>query len=286
MYKNIKTIGVVGSGIMGTGIAQLLASNRMNVLLCDVNIDFVKRAKENILRSLQRQVKKGRLQCDEVESILSLIRATNKFSDFHEADLVIEAATENEEIKKDIFKSLDLVTDEHSILSSNTSSIAINKLAAVTKRPGKVLGIHFMNPAPVISGVEIVKGRFTSEETIEAANEFIKGIGKIPILSKDSPGFVINRILFPMINEAIFALHEGVSSKEEIDNGMKLCCNFPIGPLKLADMIGLDTVLAILNTLYEGFCDKKYYPCSLLKELVASGSLGMKSGSGFFNYGE
>jgi len=280
----IKKVGIVGAGLMGTGIAQLFASKGFQVLLSDVDLRICERSRSIIAKNFQKQLEKGRCSAADIESWMSSITISQDLSALGDADIVIEAIIEDEAKKHATFKALDLVMKQDAILASNTSSISITGLGTVTARPDKVIGMHFMNPAPVMSGVEVVKGLTTSDETVNIITSLVGRLDKIAILVNDKPGFVVNRILFPMLNEAMFALYEGVSTRESIDNGMKLCCNLPIGPLALADMIGLDTVLAILNTLHVGFGDDKYKPCPLLKECFDQGQLGKKTGKGFFEY--
>lgn len=280
----IKKVGIVGAGQMGSGITQVFVEKGFAVVLCDVDAKKCDMAKHNIAKGLQKLLDRGRICVADLEKALSLIKLTDEIEDLLDVDFVVESVSEDEALKKDVFKKLSRLTRDDVVLSSNTSSISITSIAAITERPDKVVGLHFMNPAPIMGGIEIIKGLLTSEKTLQIIRTLASQLNKTAIIANDRPGFIVNRILFPMLNEAMFALYEGVSTKEEIDNGMKLCCNLPIGPLALADMIGLDTVLAILNTLYLGFCDTKYRPCPLLKEFVEAGWLGKKSGKGFFEY--
>jgi 3-hydroxybutyryl-CoA dehydrogenase len=279
-----KNIGVIGAGIMGSGIAQVCALSGRDVLLVDVSTAAIERGINAITSSLDRVVAKGRLAQAEKEAALARIKPSTNYSDLANCDAVIEAATENEALKLDILKRIDAVVRPDAIIATNTSSISITKLASAVTHPERFIGMHFFNPVPVLELVELIPGLATSGPTTERARALATGIGKAPIVVKNSPGFAVNRILCPMINEAIFVLQEGLASAEDIDAGMKLGCSQPIGPLALADLIGLDTLLSVLETFYTGFNDSKYRPAPLLREMVDSGRLGRKSGRGFYTY--
>lgn len=280
----IEKIAVIGAGQMGNGIAQVMAQSGVNVILNDIRDDIVQKGIDVISKRLSRDVDKGRKTEEEKEAILERIQPSSNLEDTRDVQLVIEAATENLEIKKKIFKQLDEIVQNEAILVSNTSSISITEIAAVTKRSELVIGMHFFNPVPVMKLVEIIRGLATIDETYETIQLLTKKIGKVPVAVKDFPGFAANRILVPMINEAIYCVYEGVSSIEDIDNVMKLGMNHPMGPLQLADFIGLDTILAIMEVLYEGYGDPKYRPCPLLRQHVKAGWLGKKAGRGFYTY--
>ena len=280
----IEKIGVVGAGQMGAGIAQVAAMNGFSVILNDVKDVFLDRAMERIQKSLSTLVRKERISEEQKKATVERIQTTREIKPFDAADFVVEAVIENQDLKLEVFKQLDEHCRSNVILASNTSSIPITRIAAATKRPSEVIGMHFMNPVPLMKLVEIIQGLATSEETFETTKGLAVKLKKIPVAANDSPGFISNRILLPMINEAIFALHEGVGTAEAIDSVMKLGMNHPMGPLELADLIGLDTCLSILEVLHEGFGDSKYRPCPLLKKYVDAGYLGRKTGRGFYAY--
>jgi len=280
----IKSIGVVGAGQMGRGIAQVAAQKGLDVMLLDASPELAQKGKARIASDLEKLVAKSRLLPDEREEILARIKPTGSYGDLQSVDFAVEAATENQNLKQQIFIELDKNTKPGAILASNTSSISITLLSSSTKRPDRVIGMHFMNPVPVMKLVEIIRGIATSDETFEETRALAVAMSKTAVEVNDAPGFVSNRVLMPMINEAIFALYEGVASREAIDEVMKLGMNHPMGPLQLADFIGLDVCLAIMNVLYDGFSDSKYRPCPLLKKYVDAGWLGRKSGRGFYEY--
>jgi 3-hydroxybutyryl-CoA dehydrogenase len=280
----IKRFGVIGSGQMGNGIAQVAAASGLEVLMSDIQEEFVQKGKATIAKNLKRGVEKGKLDGAVAETILERIKTTIRLEDMKDIDFIVEAAVEREDLKFKIFRDLDTICPAHVVLATNTSSIPIGRIAAQTGRPDKVIGMHFMNPVPVMQLVEVIRGLATSEETFRLTWSLCKMFGKTPAEANDYPGFIANRILMPMINEAIFCLYHGVGTAEDIDTVMKLGMNHPIGPLALADLIGLDTCLAIMETLYDGFKDSKYRPCPLLRKYVESGRLGRKSGRGIFNY--
>lgn len=280
----ITKIMVIGAGQMGSGIAQVAAQAGFNVYLQDIKQEFVDRGLMNIEKILIKDVTKGKKTEADKATILGRITGSLNLEDAANCDLVIEAAVESLTVKKDIFRALDEVAPAHTILASNTSSLPITELAATTKRPKQVIGMHFMNPVPVMKAVEIIRGLETSDEVYQLIEALSIQMGKEPVEVNDGPGFVSNRVLMPMINEAVFCLQEGVGTKEAIDKVMKLGTNQPMGPLTLADLIGLDTCLSIMEVLYEGFKDSKYRPCPLLRKYVMAGRLGMKSGIGFYEY--
>ena len=280
----IQTIGIIGAGTMGNGIAQACAVSGLNAIVQDINQAALERALKTISGSLDRSVKKGVLTEQQKAGVMGRIKTTTAAGDLVQADLVIEAATENESLKVKLLQGVDAILKPETIIASNTSSISITKLAAATKRPERIVGMHFFNPVPVMALVEIIRGLRTSEATVTAVTELARALGKTPIGVKNSAGFVVNRILCPMINEAIFALQDGLASAEEIDAGMRLGCNHPIGPLALCDLVGLDVQLAVMEVLYNSFNDSKYRPAPLLKEMVDAGLLGRKSGQGFYKY--
>ncbi|WP_102273583.1 3-hydroxybutyryl-CoA dehydrogenase [Cytobacillus massiliigabonensis] len=281
---NVQKIMVIGAGQMGSGIAQVCAQAGYNVLLNDLKQEFVDRGLGVIKKNLNRQVEKERMTAQQMEEVLNNLTPSTALTDAKDVDLIIEAAVENMEIKTKIFGQLDEIAPAHAILASNTSSLPITEIAAATKRPEKVIGMHFMNPVPVMKLVEIIRGLATADEVYQTIEDITKTLKKVPVEVNDFPGFISNRVLMPMINEAIFTLYEGVATKEAIDEVMKLGMNHPMGPLTLADFIGLDTCLYIMETLHEGFGDDKYRPCPLLRKYVKAGWLGKKTGRGFYEY--
>lgn len=281
---SIKTIGIIGAGTMGNGIAQSCAMSGFATVMLDINDAALGKGMATISKSLDRLIKKEKVTEEEKSAIVGRIKTTTDMNDMSRVDLVIEAATENEGLKLKIIRDIEKVIAPQTIIASNTSSISITHMAAATSRPDRFVGLHFFNPVPVMALVEIIRGLQASDETHARVESLAQALGKYPITVKNNPGFVVNRILCPMINEAIFAFSEGLASAEAIDEGMKLGCNHPIGPLALADMVGLDTLLAVMQVFYEGFDDSKYRPAPLLKEMVGAGYLGRKSGRGFYTY--
>ena len=282
----IETVGIIGAGTMGNGIAQICAAAGLQVVMVDISDAAVSRGVATIGGSLDRLVKKEKMSAADRDAVLKRVNGTTDKSKLFSCDLVIEAATENEDLKIKILKDLCANLQPHALVATNTSSISITKLAAATDRPDRFIGMHFFNPVPVMALLELIRGLQTSDDTHAKAEAFAKRVGKVPITARNSPGFAVNRILCPMINEAVFALQEGIATAEEIDAGMKLGCNHPIGPLALADLIGLDTMLSVMEVFYTGFNDPKYRPAPLLKEMVDAGHLGRKSGRGFYDYGK
>jgi 3-hydroxybutyryl-CoA dehydrogenase len=280
----IEVVGVIGAGTMGNGIAQVCAAAGLQVVMTDISEAAVQRGLATVGSSLERLVKKEKMSTADREAALGRIVGTTDRAKLSACDLVIEAATENEELKLKILKELGATLDPRALIATNTSSISITRLATATDRPDRFIGMHFFNPVPVMALLELIRGLQTSDDTVAKAEAFAKRVGKVAITAKNSPGFAVNRILCPMINEAIFALQEGIATAEEIDAGMKLGCNHPIGPLALADLIGLDTMLSVMDVFYKGFNDPKYRAAPLLKEMVDAGYLGRKSGRGFYEY--
>ena len=283
--SNINTVGIVGAGTMGSGIAELVASAGKNVVLLDIEKGLVEEAIGEIEKNFKRLARRGKIDEEQASLIISRIQATEDYADFRDTDIVIEAASEDMDLKKAVFSKIEENTEQSAIIATNTSTLSVTELAMSISRPEKVLGIHFFNPAPIMKLVEVINTAKTSPETLEQAMEFARSLDKHPVMAKDRSGFVVNRILLPMINEAIFVLDEGIAAAAEIDNAMKLGANHPIGPLALADLIGLDVTLSVLSVLYAEHGDPKFRPAPLLKEMVRAGNLGRKTGRGFFEYG-
>jgi len=281
---DITTFGVIGAGQMGNGIAQVAAMSGFEVIMSDIKTEFIEQGLETIKKNLQRSVDKARMTVEEMNTVLKWIKTTIDIKDMAPVDFIVEAVTEHEPIKFQIFKDLDQTCEPHVILATNTSSIPIGRIAARTKRPEKIIGMHFMNPVPVMKLVEVIRGLATSDNTFKTTCDLAAKFGKTPAEANDYPGFIANRILMPMINEAVYCLYHGVGTREDIDTVMKLGANHPMGPLALADLIGLDTCLAIMDTLSDGFKDSKYRPCPLLRKYVEAGRLGRKTGRGFYEY--
>ncbi len=282
--SDLTRIGVVGAGQMGRGIAHVCALAGLDVVLTDVSPEALARGMETINANMARQVARGRIKEEEKAAALARIHAAADYAAFGDRDMVIEAATEKEDVKREVFKTLVPSLKPEALIATNTSSISITRLASATDRPGKFIGMHFMNPAPAMSLVELIRGIATDEATFEATRELTLKLGKTPVASEDYPAFIVNRILLPMINEAVYTLYEGVGTVEAIDTAMKLGANHPMGPLELADFIGLDTCLSVMQVLYEGLADSKYRPCPLLVKYVEAGWLGRKAGRGFYDY--
>jgi len=280
----IKTIGIIGAGQMGSGIAHVCALSGFTVRLCDVEAAALEHARDNIDKNITRQVARGKVTEADKNAALKRISATTDYAPFGDCDMVIEAATEKEAVKREIFKKLVPHLKPGAVVASNTSSISITRLAATTDRPGKFIGMHFMNPVPVMTLVELIRGIATEEATFQSVRELAVKLGKTPVAAEDFPAFIVNRILLPMINEAVYTLYEGVGSVEAIDTAMKLGANHPMGPFELADFIGLDTCLSVMQVLYEGLADSKYRPCPLLVKYVEAGWLGRKAKRGFYDY--
>lgn len=281
---SIRTVGIIGAGTMGNGIAQACAVAGVDAVMVDISDAAVNKGRETIAASLERLLKKGKIGAADMQAALARVRGSTRYEDLQAAQLVIEAATENQELKLRILKQADALLAPEAIIASNTSSISITQLAAATSRPERFIGMHFFNPVPMMALVEIIRGLQTSDATHDAVKALAERLGKSPITVRNAPGFVVNRILVPMINEAFFVLAEGIATPQDIDAGMKLGCNHPIGPLALADMIGLDVCLAVMEVYLREFGDSKYRPCPLLKEMVAAGRLGRKSGRGVYSY--
>jgi 3-hydroxybutyryl-CoA dehydrogenase len=281
---DIKLIGVVGAGQMGGGIAEVAISSGFTVVMRDITPEFVQKGRMRIASDLERRVQKGKMTAEEQKAVLGRLTTTTRLEELKDCDLVIEAASEQIPIKKEVFQTLDAVTQKSATLASNTSSISITRIASFTKRPDRVVGMHFFNPAPVMKLIELIRGMETSEETFQTAREVSLKMGKTPWEAKDFPGFISSRLIFNYMNEGVYALYEGVGTKEEIDNIMKMGANHPLGPIELADLVGLDTVLSVMKILNEAF-GSRYQPCPLLTKYVEAGHLGVKTGRGFYEYG-
>ena len=281
---SIKTVGIIGAGTMGNGIAQACATSGINVVMIDINESAVAKGLSTIQSSLDRLIKKEKITENDKDQAMSRIKGSTDYNDLKGLHMVIEAATENYGVKVKILNQIDTIVDKETIIATNTSSISITQLAATVSNPERFIGMHFFNPVPMMALVEIIRGLQTSDKTHQLVHDMSKALGKEPITVKNAPGFVVNRILVPMINEAFFVLSEGLSTPEDIDAGMKLGCNHPIGPLALADMVGLDTCLAVMEVYFNNFNDSKYRPCPLLREMVAAGYLGRKTGRGVYQY--
>jgi 3-hydroxybutyryl-CoA dehydrogenase len=281
---DVKLIGVVGAGQMGGGIAEVAISSGFTVVMRDMTPEFVQKGRMRIAADLERRVQKGKMTAEEQKAVLGRLTTTTRLEEFKDCDLVIEAASEQIPIKKEVFQTLDAVTRKSAVLASNTSSISITRIASFTKRPDRVVGMHFFNPAPVMKLIELIRGMETSEETFQTAREVSLKMGKTPWEAKDFPGFISSRLIFNYMNEGVYALYEGLGTKEEIDNIMKMGANHPMGPIELADLVGLDTVLSVMKILNEAF-GSRYHPCPLLTRYVEAGHLGVKTGKGFYDYG-
>jgi len=284
LTMDMKKIGVIGAGTMGNGIAHLFSQHEYEVVLVDIDENFLQRGMKTIEKNMGRELKKERITQEQLDAALQRIKPVTDMAELKECFLVIEAATEQKELKLNLFKQMDEITEPDALLATNTSSISITEIAAVTSRPAQVIGMHFMNPVPMMKLVEVIRGLETSDAVNDQIHELSSAVGKVPVEANDYPGFVANRILLPMINEAVYAVMEGVATADAVDQVMKLGMGHPMGPLALADLIGLDVCLAIMEVLHDGLGDSKYRPCPLLRKMVAAGRLGRKSGEGFFSY--